>query len=80
MPGSDVLDALAIDFSGLCVAVEAVEGAAPVGDLDPAVGSLDVPSFTGPVGFIPAGTTSGCQSARHEPVQMNLPFFSTLRL
>ena len=47
----------------------------------PPFGRRTVPSGTGPVGFTPAETTSGRQSARQaELVQMNLPFFSTLRL
>jgi hypothetical protein len=39
-----------------------------------------VPSVAGPFGVVPAATSSGGQVFVQEPVQMNLPFFSTLRL
>ena len=80
VPGADVFDPLAVRLAGLGVAAEAVERASLVGDLGPAFRSLIVPSLTGPVGRTPAGTVRGCQTERQEAVQMNLPFFSTLRL
>ena len=44
-------------------------------------GRTIVPRWTGPVGFVPAGTVSGFQSERQAAsVQMKVPFFSALRL
>jgi hypothetical protein len=34
--------------------------------------------MTGPFGFVPAETSSGGQTLRQEPVQMNLPWVSPL--